>query len=224
MATTSTSKPRERDYKGDDSTLIQRSRTVIIHLTKYLSQFSAFDIQFSAAFIDDWKNQIDVCEKLETDESMDDELRQYTANAEDAKNLCFKATDELNYYVKKAFPNNLRVQREFGFNQREKMRAQTFNVVLWIAVMGRVADSYTTELSNAGMSNSVVTDLQNAGTNYYNKEVDQEAFKRTVLRSTRERIEKMNKLYSYLHRTHEAAQQVFFKDKEIRSLFDLNLG
>jgi hypothetical protein len=90
MTTTSPSKSRERDYKGDDFTLIQRSRTVIVHLTKYLSQFSAFDSLFSAAFLDDWNNQIDVCESHPTAESMDDELRQYTDNAEEAKALCCK--------------------------------------------------------------------------------------------------------------------------------------
>jgi hypothetical protein len=35
-------------YKGNDSTLIQRCRTVVEHINKYKAQFIAFDVLFDS--------------------------------------------------------------------------------------------------------------------------------------------------------------------------------
>lgn len=209
-----------RKYKGDDSTLIQRCRTVAEHFSKYKPQFVAFDVAFDDPFYDNWQVQILECESHPTDEMVDDDLRQHTQDADKARDECFNAANGLLYYVKKAFPDDLRSLQEFGFTERKQARAKTLNTVLWVTVMRKMANIYDAELIAVNMPAAIITDIETARDAYAQKEIEQEIFKHKAIGFTRLRIKKFNTLYHYLHQVHEAAQQVFVKDAERRALFD----
>jgi hypothetical protein len=209
-----------RKYKGDDSTLIQRCRTVAEHFKKYKAQFIAFDVAFDDPFYDNWQAQILECESHPTDEMVDDDLRQHTQDADKARDNCFTAANGLVYYVKKAFPDDLRILQEFGFTERKLARAKNLNTVVWLTVMRKMANIYDAELTAANMPPAILTDIETARDAYAEKEIEQEIFKRKAIGFTRLRIKKFNKLYHYLHQVHQAAQVVFVKDEERRALFD----
>lgn len=212
---------RERLYSMEDAVFYERSRTLAELFKRNVAAFTAFDFNLDMAYHAEWLAQILICEKHETDESANDELQQRTADMEEARKACFVAANGLMYYVEKAFPDNARIMQEFGFTERKNVRNKSLSTVVWIIVMMVIADDYNTELTAAGMPASVITDLDNAQLALVPKEIQQEVWKRKIVRLQRQRIEQVNTLYGYYQRVHRAAQVVFRKDEEVRKVFNL---
>lgn len=214
-------KYRERDFTMDDTLLIQKSRTLRVHFLNYLSLFTALDNELDATFAASWLTSVEECEGTETDETVMDQLSQYSAELETAKKEGFTAANDLEYYVGKAFPENKRVMEEFGFTERKKARAAQFNQHMWMKVMKKIADDYQPELTTAGMPTSVLSILASKTTTLLEKETEQEYYKHLRIRYLRIRIEKMNRLYSYCTRVNRAAQVIFYNQVEERGLFTI---
>jgi len=212
---------RERHYEMDDAHFYERSRTLAELFKRNVANFTAFDFNLDMVYHANWMEQIKDCENHETDESAKDGLQQYTADAEEARKAGFIATNGLQYYVEKAFPDNLRIMQEFGFTDRQKVRNLTIGSFIWMAVMREIANDYTTELTAAGMPGVVLADLSAAIGNLSAKELAQEIYKRKIIRLQRQRIEKVNKLYGYYQTVHRAAQVVFRDNEEVRKQFNL---
>lgn len=210
-----------RDYQMEDNILIQKSSVLRELFLDNLAAFSAFDPDLNATYADNWKTQIELCQNDLPDETIVDQQTQRTEKLESAKSVGFLAAEDLEYYVKKAFPNNRRIVKEFAFEKRSGLRARTLNLISWLMVMKKVADDYSTELSAVSMPASVLTNLVNAGNNIANKEIEQEYFKRKRLRFTRERMEKFNRLYAICCDVHDAAQSVFRKDAARLGQFEI---
>jgi hypothetical protein len=216
-------KPRERHFDIEDTLLLQRSRTIRQHYIDNLAGFTAFDADLDMSVAGNWQTSIDESEAHPTDETMGDDLQNYTAEMDAARNACFSKANELEFFVEKAFPGKKAVLKEFGFTERKKARARVADTLLWMRLMRKVAvEVYPAELAAVNMPAALITDLETVQINLSDKELAQEFFKRLMLRETRLRIEKFNRLHSFIVTVHRAAQSVFLNDKERRQLFNLN--
>jgi hypothetical protein len=214
-------KPRDRHFFIEDSLLQQRCHTIRQHLINELSAFTAFDPGIDNTFVSDWQASIEACETHPTDEMLGSQLAVYTAEVDKAREACFSKAGELEFFVKKAFPKNESVLREFGFTERKKAKAK-LHTVMWVKVMRLLAvNVYAAELAAVLMPGGLPGDLQTAENTLADKEVAQELFKRNIIRQTRLRIQKLNALHAFVVTVHGAAQSVFAGDKERRELFNL---
>lgn len=212
-----------RTYHIEDSLLLQRSRTIRQHYIDNLAGFTAFDADLDISVSNNWQTSIEESEAHPTDETMDDELQNFTAEMEAARNACFSKANELEFFVTKAFPVKKAVLKEFGFTERKKARARVADTLLWMRLMRKVAiDVYAAELAAVNMPPALITELETVQINLSDKELAQEFFKRIMLRQTRLRIEKFNRLHSFIVTVHRAAQSVFVNDMERKGLFNLN--
>ena len=191
------------------------------HFLNYITEFSNFDIDFNATFAANWLTSINECEGTETDETVMDQSAQNSADLAEAKKKGFLAADDLEYYVKKAFPGKKRVLDEFGFTERKKARAAQFNQHMWLTVMKKIADDYVSELASVGMPATVLPDLATKTANILEKETEQEYFKHLRIRYSRLRIDKLNKLYGFCVTVNSGAQSVFYDKPEERALFNI---
>ncbi len=212
---------RERDYGMEDVILIEHSRTLAELFRQNMADFTAFDFTLDNTFHSNWVAQANLCEDIETDETANDGLQQYTQDAVEARKTCFDAANGLKYYVEKAFPGNLYIAREFGFTERTKVRSKTFNTLMWFAVMPEIADYYMAELTAVSMPASIITDLNNAIADLANKEKAQEIYKRVIIRLQGQRVEQHNKLYAMDVRVNRAAHVIYRNEEEKRALFNL---
>ncbi len=215
------SKPRERHYQMEDAVFYERSRTLAELFKRKVAAFTAFDFNLDMTYHAEWMAQILECENHETDEAAKDGLQQCTADVDEARKAAFTATNGLQYYVEKAYPDNLRIMQEFGFTERQKARNHSIGSLMWFSVIQEIALDYTTELNAVGMPASILTDLTLASDDLIEKEIKQEVYKRKIIRLQRQRIEKVNKLYGYYQRVHRAAQVIFRNDEEVRKQFNL---
>ncbi|MES2621684.1 MAG: hypothetical protein V4615_12610 [Bacteroidota bacterium] len=220
---------RNRLYNLDDALLLQRSRTLRQHFIDNLAAFTNMDADLNNTFADNWLLKIKECEDCPTDETMDDDLRDHTATMQKARKACLKAANGLKYYVEKAFPDTdaephltEEMLREFGFTERKKIRDRTRDVILWILIMGTMAETeYLAELTAANMPVAVLDTLHESVEDLLEAEMKQELFKRTILRTTRARVVQFNALYKIFSTVHLAAQSTFEDDKERRELFNM---
>ena len=210
---------RNRDFNMEDTLLIQRSRTIRGYFINELAAFTAFDSDLNAAFAANWLLSINECEAHPTDETTLDQQQQHTDELEQAVKAGFEAANELEFYVKKAFPGDQTYLDEFGFAERRKACFRTMNQIVWLYVMGRVAQDYTAELAAVNMPPATITNLETAADNLADKELQQEYYKRIRKRLLRGRIKKYNKLYNFFTNVNSAAQIVFSDDEERRALF-----
>jgi hypothetical protein len=218
MATTQP-KDRERDFSMEDTLLIQKSETLHTHFLNYLAQFSAFDPDLNAAYAGNWLSSINECEGTETDETVMDQLQHHSEELDQAKKEGFIAASELEHYVKKAFPNKKRKAEEFGFTERKKARATQLNQYMWLIVMKKIAEDYSAELAAVGMPATLLTNLSTKTQTILEKETQQEYFKHLRIRYSSQRIEKLNKLYTFCSNVNKAAQIVFSNEPAERGLF-----
>lgn len=214
-------KDRERDFTMEDTLLFQRSRTIRGHFLNYLASFTALSAELDATYAANWMLLIEECEGTETDETVMDQMGQYSSELDDAKKEGFKAANDLEFYVKKAFPGKKRMLEEFGLTERKKARATQFAQHMWMIVLKKIADDYAPELAAAGMPATVLSTLQAKTETILEKETQQEYFKHLRIRYSRQRIEKLNKLYTYCTSVNNAAQVVFYNEPEERGLFTI---
>ncbi|MGE0635551.1 MAG: hypothetical protein AB7G44_15310 [Bacteroidia bacterium] len=212
---------RLRHYEGEDSALVQRSRTLHSHFLNHLAAFTDFAPGMNAAYAATWLSQIEDCEQHPTDESTLDQQQQYTDELEQARKEGFQAANDLEFWVKKAFPDDEYMLEEFGFNERKKARARTLNQLIWLEVMKQIANDYTAELAAAGMPPAILTNLDTKRQNAVDKEITQEYFKRIRKRLARQRLKKYNTLYKICTTVRDAAQSVFYNQDEERGLFSI---
>ena len=212
---------RNRDFDFEDSLLIQRARTLHGHFLVHQAAFSTFAPYMNAAWAAAWLAHIDDCEQHPTDETTLDQQQHYTDELEQARKEGFQAANDLEFYVKKAFPDDEYMLEEFGFNERKKARARTLNQLIWLEVMKQVANDYTAELAAADMPPAILTNLDTKRQNAVTKEITQEYYKRIRKRLARQRLQKYNALYKYCTTVRNAAQSVFYDQDEERGLFTL---
>jgi hypothetical protein len=212
---------RTRDFDFEDSLLLQRSRTLHGHFLNHLAAFTAFAPYVDAVWAAQWLAQINDCEQHPTDETTLDQQQQYTDDLEQARKEGFQAANDLEFWVKKAFPGDDYILEEFGFNERKKARAHTLNQLIWLDTMKRIANDYLTELTAAGMPPAILTNLDTKQQNAVNAELAQEYYKRIRKRLARQRLQKFNALYKYCTTVRNAAQAVFCNQEEEKGLFSI---
>lgn len=210
-----------RDYAMEDNILLQKSAVMHAQFVENIASFSAFDPDLNLTYADNWNTHKDICMSEKTDELVVDEQRGHTEDLEKAKTAGLLAAEDLEYYVKKAFPHNKRIAKEFAFNKRSGLRARTLNLISWLMVMKKVADDYAADLAAVNMPAAVLTTLETAAQNVATKEIEQEYFKRKRLRYTRERMEKFNRLYAICKEVNTAAQSVFRNDYARWQMFEI---
>jgi hypothetical protein len=210
-----------RDYAMEDNLLVQKSGVMHALFLENLAPFTAFDPDLNATYAANWDAQREICMSDTNDETILDQQQQHTQDLEEAKTAGLLAAEDLEYYVKKAFPGNKRIAKEFAFNKRSGLRARTLNLISWLMVMKKVADDYAADLSAVSMPPAVLTNLETAAQNVANKEIEQEYFKRKRLRYTRERMEKFNRLYAICKEVNTAAQSVFRNDYAKWQMFEI---
>jgi hypothetical protein len=199
----------QRTFIGDDAAFMEKNRTVLTLFAKEQATFQALDPTLDAAFLLAWQNLIETCESHTSDETMLDMQREKTTALEQHINAALLKVNELEFYVKNAFPDNPALWQEFGFKQRKTATDSHSRFLIWLFTMHRVLLDYEATLLAAGMPATFNSGFENTTSACAEAEFEQEYAKRLRLRQTRLRVEQLNRLHSYLQRVQHAAQIIF---------------
>ena len=215
--------PSEQERLGtfmEDAVFIEQNRTIHKLFVDRLAAFTAFDANLDATYAANWLTAIGELEDHPSDELMRDEIQGTTNALAAQQKLCWAAVDDLEYYVKRAFPDNERKLREFAFPRTRTERDRgALKMVLNLFTMVRVANDYTAELTAVGMPAGLLPDFKNKTGSLGDAEITQEYTKCLRIRATEKRIVMYNTVYKYHKRVHEAAQVIYRDKPETKQLF-----
>jgi hypothetical protein len=198
---------------------LELSRDMRALFVKYLSEFTAFDAQFSAGYAAAWLTEQQEAETIHTDEQVGDELTGLAAEVKRHTALCHATVNDLRYYATKAYGKGSARVAEFGFSQLSKSVANTGRYLVLLRVARAVATANAADLTAAGMPASVTATL---GTRTLALETAEVAHQRLILRRPRltaERYAAILKLMTRMRAVSAASDVIHASQPDKRKLF-----
>ena len=214
--------PSRKGLYLEDSVFAEKQRTFRAHYLSHLSDFTAFDANLTNGYAADWLLGIEAFEAHPTDEVMQDDIAIATENLMEKRTTCWLAMSDLEYYVKRAFPDNKGKLREFGFPRTTTERDRSVvKLVLNVHTMLRVTEHYQTQLVAAGMPPIVFTNLETAAEVLGVAEIEQEFAKRLRIGAAETRTTLYNTVFKLYARVRDAAKVIYYKKPETKQLWEM---
>ena len=205
-----------------DAKLIELSRMWHKLFNNHLSEFENFDSALNAAFAAAWLAKVEEFLLHPTDETTVDLLQDKTQTVHEQTEVVIGLVREVEYFVKRAFPNQPRKLLEFGFELLYKRRLSKFSEMLIDChVLQMMIDTYSAPLLLAGMPATLPTTFESELDKLMKAVLTQERYKRQRILLTTQRITLFNELYSMHRQVAAAAQNVFANNKTIAAQFEV---
>ena len=187
----------------------ERSRVWQHKFAEDMALFQSKDPALNAAFASDWLVAIETLEAFESDEVMMDYLAEKTDFVNRQRKVVLALANELEFYVRKAFPDDERILFEFGFADLI-YEANSARFVLNAFTMYSILEDYQLPLQAAGMPVGFVTQLDTELAKLADGEIKQEYQKRLRIRATSQRARLYNALYTYWKRVSDVAGVLYY--------------
>lgn len=212
-------KPRKRAIARvtsavSDGRLAQLTRAWCLILQDNLPVFQSLDPNFNAAFLAQWLQDAQHLEGMYTNERMEDVQLEKQIDLQRMRKAFFDCVNDLEFYVKKAFPQQPYIADEFGLHKLRTRDAKrgVRDVVLGYACLKSVAH-YQAELTAAGMPATFPAQMEDALGQYADAEVEHQYSMLESLRATNQRTLAFNALFAKHQLVLSAAEAVFDGDE-----------
>ncbi len=187
----------------------EKSRVWQQKFVEDMALFQSKDPSLDAAFASDWLVAIQNVEAFESDEVMVDYVTEKTDYVTKQRKVLLTLANELEFYVRKAFPDDERILFEFGFADLTYV-ANSGRFVLNGFTMFSILQDYLLPLQAAGMPVGFPAQLENELGKLGEGEINQERQKRLRIRATTQRARLYNALYTYWKRVSDVAGVLYY--------------
>lgn len=215
-----------RKSKVDDDALITLARVICSHLTEYKMFFTSFDNQI---FTEDYEERvlkplISNSQNILSDKFFLKSQAKETADKEDARKVLRRRLKILEFYVMSKFANNKAILDEFllhtvGTTYRNADALIGFTKDTLVKV-----ETYKSELFDAGVTDTLIANIEDAKNNLNTQRRQQVETMRKRKVKTKDRINRVNRLWEELTKIQDVARILFFANPEIGALFELPKG
>jgi hypothetical protein len=202
--------PIKKGEAAPDPNYAQKSRVWQKLFSQRRAAFEAIDPALDFTFEQDWLKTIELFEAHPSDETLVDLQEQTTLDLAAYHKSLLKPVDELEYFVKKTFPDNARILMEFAFDKiRSAVNSANLHTTLLCATTFTIYEDYETQLLAAGLPANWAADfnaLLGAANSFL---IPHERAKRLRIRATTQRVELYNQLYGFWKKVNRAAPLVY---------------
>lgn len=136
----------KRLYNISDAEMFQESKTKRGFFIEDKADFILFDADFSDPYAANWLTAITNAEALLADETLDDQGAQLTGEVEKQMTLCRDKFQDSKYFIEKAFPANVAVWNEFGYDNYNDARRVQLKLVQFMKSFHSTATKYSVQL------------------------------------------------------------------------------
>lgn len=188
-----------RDYTISDAEMLNETKIKLQCYIDDRADFEDFDNQvFSLNYQQDWQTAISIAEQTIDDESVLDQQSQLTATIEDKMVACRAFFQkQVKYFIEKAFPTQPLIWNEFGYNDYDKARLSAKEMVRFMRKLHIFMQKYQNQLLAANFPTSKISLAETLRVELDTILTAQEYFIASRPTLTQERINKLNKVYSY---------------------------
>ena len=188
----------KRLYTIADAYMLEYSKTLVAYFIEDQAAFEGEDTNFANPFEVAYQDAIDLAEAEPTDEQRKDQLVQLTNNVETEMTNCRDVFQGAKRYVRKAFPNNIAVWNEFGFDDYQKVDKSQALFITFMTRFHSTAVKYTAQLTapavNFTAARIAEIETRRAALNTANNV--QEKFKKDIPVFTQNRITLLNAVWA----------------------------
>jgi len=199
----------KRLYSMSDAIMLEKASVMHAALVDSLADFTNYTTLFDQTYADDWMAEIMVALQTPTAEQVGDMGSSYTQVVLEKMAECRKAFGGMKFFVREAFPNNVGVQNEFGFDDYAEARNKQPLMVYFMQRLHFTATKYANQLLAAGCPQARIDGLQALANQLFVVNVEQEAFLKNRPNSTAERITILNNVWKQLIRVSEAGKVIY---------------
>lgn len=201
--------PIKRDYSISDAAMLEAADTCQAFLNEDLADFATFDADFDTTYIADWNAKIEAAALEDTDETVDDQLKQLTAIVEEKMIACRSKYQDSKYFIEKAFPNKPVIWNEFGYNDYKDAQGSQPRLLLFMYKFHKVALKYAGELGEAGFTAAHITEIFTLADALRDANVIQNVFMGNIPVRTAARIEKMNAVWKVMTTVCQVGKRIY---------------
>lgn len=201
-----------RIYKTSDPFMQEFTKTMREHFVEDQAAFATFDPDFANPYEEVWLTAINTSGAQPTDEIVIDQLTQLTADVEAAMTNARNKFQDSKYFIEKAFPNNVPVWNEFGYDNYNGIRLDQRGMIEFMKLLHTTATKYAAELTTAGYNAAAIAEIETLMVALDTANTTQEKFKGDRGVITQTRISAHNALWDITTRTSKAGKVVFRND------------
>lgn len=208
------SKPKEvaRNFHGEDSAMIGLANVIRTFFLEDIAFFVAFNAVFIAPYADNWLAAITAAESFIRDSAVIDQQVQLTNAVKLAMKNCRSGYQQAKFSIEKAFPDNLAVWNEFGFNDYEKVKNRQHRLEEFMQQLYSTANKYKVKLIAVGYTQAMITGLNTLRVDLRTANTAQENFIRNRSVLTRDRIILLNTVYDTMEDVCRVGKLIFAND------------
>ncbi len=213
-----------RIYKETDQDMQAQVGSVLYFFRKHLSDFTAYDAVFDAAYLADFTEALHDLGRygLGTDpETVVLEDRLLTADSQETLARCRAKYADVKYYAGKAFPGNKEALKEFGEGAYSRLRGSRLAMVQFMETLHGVALKYKAELIAQNYTQPAIDEIATLAQELRTDNNAQQLKKKERHTETRKRIEALNRFYTFGKQVAEAARVIYRNNESLRAEFRL---
>lgn len=213
-----------RNYEGSDSYMVQTSLTLHALLTNDLADFTDFDPEFDATFLENWHDAIEAADAIVRDQVVQDIIEGQTATVIQTMTLCRKKYKEVKYFAEKAFAGNKPVLDEFGTEDYTKSRNRQGKLIELMGILHKAAEKYKVALIAKQYSQPRIDAIKTLRDSLQDANTDQDVAKKGRPMLTKERIDVLNAAYKFVSQVCDAAQLIYEDEQTKRDQYVYGAG
>jgi hypothetical protein len=160
-----------------------------------IADFAAFDPSFSPTYISAFVAAIDAAEAFPDDETIVDIMTGFTIVRDTKWAECKKAYQKMKFFIEKAFPINIAVQNEFGFNDYYESSKTVEKMIRFMYKLYQTAMKYSVQLTQANVTATDIAALLTLHDELKEADYKQEEYKNERQKLTQRRGELVEDLY-----------------------------
>lgn len=203
--------PITRRYTIADPYMFEYAKTLRGHFITDQLKFVAEDSNFANPYEGDWQSAINTSEAIPTQEQREDQLMQLTDTVLTTMSDCRNVYQGAKRYIKKAFPDNSSVWKEFGFDDYDSIEKSQPRMLHFMKRFYDTAVKYTAQLIAPAVNfpQTRIDAIEAARKALDDANNAQEQFKGDMLSFTRQRIAAHNALWAICTDVAGVGKQLF---------------
>lgn len=195
-----------RTFRTDDSNLLQFADVIYHTVSQYLTEFTAFDGNIDALFMDNYLAQINAAMHFGTDNQKMYVMAQNTSDVNDKMRECRDAFQFAKYFIEQAFPKNKGAWNDFGYSNYKTARTNHNAMIQFMLDLHISCQKHETKLNNAGFDNARIANISTLANGLQALNISQGQSKGNRSHATSSRVLLLNTVWETCRRLCQAGK------------------
>lgn len=201
-----------RSYVSSDAEMIQTAKTLFGNFVEDNQEFYTFDPDYGGGFIERFRNDLQEAEDIAKNMSVNAELTGLSAEVQSAMEKCKNYFMMFKHFVEKAFPDDVTVWKEFGYDQYDYASKYQEEMIQFMNRLHITATKYKEQLAAVNFPQERIDEIKAVKLELDEADQRQESLKKNRTNITQERLSKLNSCWNEISEIARLGKLIFAND------------